>query len=574
MRLPTFTLFVLSYFLLFISPGAAGVPESSETVVLNVLSTELERSFPLLQKADVPAYFMGYSVQDQTRVAISATNGGLVSSTKNRYRTLDVQVRVGNYELDNTRKVPGDFFSQFSPFRTPAALPIEDDVDALRLAIWPATNNAYQQAAESYLKVQTSTQVKADAPEETDDFSREEPEVSVGSLVSLDVDPSVWEDKLRRYAAVFPAYAGVHNSNLDFTATAVNDYQVTSEGTRLRYGSTAYYLQAYATSTSEDGIDVYRHASFYWRSSQEAPSDEEVLAEFNRICREVEALRSAPLGEPYGGPAILSGKAAAVFFHEVFGHRVEGHRQKDTGEAQTFAKKISKQVMPEFISVYDDPTQTHAAGQPLAGHYLFDDEGVRAQKVNLVENGVLKHFLLSRSPLKEFPHSNGHGRAQLGLDAVARQGNLIVRAARTVPNQELRQLLLEELKRRGKPYGLIFEDIEGGFTYTGRGQPQVYQVFPIVVYRVYADGRPDELIKSVDFVGTPLLSLEKILVAGDHAEVFNGFCGAESGSVPVSAVSPPLLVAEIEVQKKPTDQEKPPLLPPPGHDPQDSGDQR
>lgn len=561
----------LCLFSLAIPTAVATPPATEQSLVLQVMSEEVERSFPLLQRADPAAYFLSYTAQEQARADITASNGGLVSSTQDRRRLLDVQVRVGSYDLDNTRKVAGDFsFGSFS-FAVPRALPLEDDAAALRLAIWPATNESYRQAAEAFLKVRTSAQVKA-TKEEAGDFSREEPEVWLGPLARLEVDRREWESRLRRFAQVFSAYPGVHNTNLSFTAGVVNNYMATSEGTRLQYGRSSYSLQVYATSTSEDGMELHRYASYYWRRPEEAPSDAKVLGELNQLGRELEALRDAPLAEPYGGPAILSGKAAAVFFHEVFGHRAEGHRQKDTDEAQTFAKKINERVMPEFVNVYDDPTQAQAAGEPLAGHYPFDDEGVRAQRVTLVEKGVLKNFLLSRSPLKDFPRSNGHGRHQLGLPAVARQGNLIVEASHTVPEDELRNRLVEEVKRQGKPYGLIFQDIEGGFTFTGRGAPQVFQVIPLVVYRVYADGRPDELVKGVDFVGTPLLALEKILVAGDHLEVFNGFCGAESGAVPVSAVSPSLLVAEIEVQKKPTQQEKPPLLPPPAHDPGAAGE--
>ena len=263
------------------------------------------------------------------------------------------------------------------------------------------------------------------------------------------------------------------------------------------------------------------------------------------------------------GPAILLNRASGVFFHEIFGHRIEGHRQKDVTEGQTFAKKIGELVLPEFISVLDDPTAAKHGDVDLRGYYLYDDEGVRASKVTLVDKGVLKTFLLSRSPVEGFVKSNGHGRRQPGAACVSRQANLIVRSTNQVPFARLREMLIEECNKQGKPHGLLFEDISGGFTTTGRRGPQSFKVQPIVVYRIYADGRPDELVRGVDIVGTPLSSFEKILCTGDDHAVFNGTCGAESGWVPVSAISPSLLVSTIEIEKRSRSQTRPPLLDPP-----------
>jgi len=283
---------------------------------------------------------------------------------------------------------------------------------------------------------------------------------------------------------------------------------------------------------------------------------------------EMEGLVKAPLNEPSVGPALLTGRAAAVFFHEVFGHRAEGHRQKDISEGQTFAKKVGEPILPDFLSIVDDPTEKKEGHEDLLGYYRFDDEGVSSHEVVLVDHGVLKNFEMSRSPLADFPHSNGHGRRQLGATPVSRQGNLIVKSNKTVTNAQLRAKLIELVKAQNKQYGLLIDDIAGGFTFTGRGQPQAFQVQPLVVYKVFADGRPDELVRGVDIVGTPLAALTKIVATGDTPEVFNGYCGAESGSVPVSAVAPAILTTELEVQKKQADTDAPPILPPPAHDPQ------
>jgi predicted Zn-dependent protease len=260
---------------------------------------------------------------------------------------------------------------------------------------------------------------------------------------------------------------------------------------------------------------------------------------------------------------MLSGRAAAVFFHEVLGHRIEGQRQRGRDEGQTFAKKINEKILPDFLSVVDDPTQRLLGGTELSGWYRYDDEGVPAERVEVVKDGILKNFLMGRMPVKNFSHSNGHGRSQSGLMPVGRQGNLIVTSSKMIPDADLRTRFIEEIKKQGKPYGLYFEDIQGGFTLTSRSMPQAFQVLPVMVWRVYADGRPDELVRGVDIVGTPLTVLTGIVATGQTSSVFNGICGAESGNIPVSAAAPAMLFSEIEVQKRKYGDTRPPILPPP-----------
>ena len=283
------------------------------------------------------------------------------------------------------------------------------------------------------------------------------------------------------------------------------------------------------------------------------------------IIADLDALRAAPVAEPYSGPAILEGQAASVFFHEVFGHRIEGHRQKDETEGQTFSKKVGQQIMPAFLSVYDDPSIATLDGIDLNGFYRNDDEGVKGGKASLVENGVLRTFLLGRSPTRGFTASNGHGRRQAGRFVVARQGNLVVEPSRTVDPKTLRAMLLDEVKKQGKPYGLIFRELDGGFTMTERFLPQSFKLLPIMVVRLYPDGR-EELVRGADLEGTPLSALSDIEAAADDMKTFNGFCGAESGFVPVSSSSPSLLVSHVEVAKKQHGHAKPPILPAPSHE--------
>jgi predicted Zn-dependent protease len=349
---------------------------------------------------------------------------------------------------------------------------------------------------------------------------------------------------------------------------------VNSEGSQLQYGQIRYRLELFIQGKAPDGMDIDRYYNFDWVDPKDAPTDQAVEKASAQLRKELEGLVKAPIIEPTVGPALLTGRAAAVFFHEVFGHRAEGHRQKDINEGQTFAKKVDQQILPGFLSIVDDPTRKKLDGEDLLGYYQFDDEGVPAEDVSLVHDGVLKGFEMSRSPLVGFPESNGHGRRQLGAVPVSRQGNLIVESSKTMTNAQLRAKLIDLIKQQGKQYGLMIDDIAGGFTFTGRGQPQAFQVQPLVVYKVFADGRPDELVRGVDIVGTPLAALTKIVATGDKPEIFNGYCGAESGSVPVAAASPAILTSELEVQKKQTSTDRPPILPPPAHDPQAQGGQQ
>jgi len=411
--------------------------------------------------------------------------------------------------------------------------------------------------------VQTNLKTKVEEEDKSDDFSREEPSVYAEPDAALTIDRKAWAERLSKVSALARKYPLIYTSSVSLMGSAENRFMVNNEGTRLKTGRKLLRVMVSAGTKAEDGMDLSKSYIFNTASEDGLPNEQQITEEFQKVIDMTLALREAPLVEPYTGPAILTNRASGVFFHEIFGHRIEGHRQKDVEEGQTFTKKIGQEVLPEFISVRDDPTQARFGSEDLRGYYKYDDEGVRAQDVHLVENGVLKTFLMSRSPVKGFPKSNGHGRCQPGADVVSRQGNLIVESSKTVGFDKLREMLMEECKKQDKPYGLIFEDITGGYTMTRARGAQTFEVSPVVVYRVYPDGRPNELVRGVDLVGTPLTSFSKIIYTGDDNDVFNGTCGAESGMVPVSAVSPSILVSEIEVEKRPREQDKPPILPPP-----------
>jgi predicted Zn-dependent protease len=534
---------------------------AAQTGLLSILGDELGRNFTALRaKADPPPYFASYAVTEVQAEQVSATLGALQTNGATLGRYLDVSVRVGRPELDNYRPVRG----QRPRFASGLSVPLDLQPDAMKRKLWLETDRVYRSAAERLLNVVSSQQTNARDTSQIPDFSADEPQKASQLPPALQVNRTQWAEKARRWSALFQGKTGVLASNVSISAQREVKYFVSTEGARLEHGRLFARIIVTARGKAADGMDLVTTESFESADPARLASDQQVEAAIEKVSRDLAGLLKAPAVEPFVGPAILSGRASGVFFHEIFGHRIEGHRQKDETEGQTFAKSTGTSVLPEFLSVSFDATRKQMAGVDLNGWYDFDDEGVRASNVQLVEKGVLKTFLLSRSPIEGFPRSNGHGRKQPGAEVVSRQSNLIVESAKQVPATELRQMLIAEAKRQNKPYGLYFEQVTGGFTTTGRRGLQAFTVIPLVVYRVWADGRPDELVRGADIVGTPLASFAKIAATSDKLEVFNGYCGAESGTVPVSAVSPAVLVTEIEIQKKDSSQDRPPFLSKPG----------
>lgn len=548
--------------LCFVATESGRTAEKSP--LLEAMKMELERSMKgLTEKGDPPPYFISYYVADSERTTINASYGAVTNESVNRERSVDVDVRVGDYAFDNTRRIRGDRYARyFRGLGGSADLPLEDDVDALRAALWIETDKKYKSAVEQLIKVKGNTAVRTEAEDQSADFSREKASQYLGELAHIDVDVDDWRARLERLSLAFEGYTDIHDSWLSLSVDASTKYIVNTEGSVVREPATLLRIAVYATTRTDDGMDLFRFEAFDAHTPDQLPDDDTIRAAIDMMAADLVALREAPAIEPYTGPAILEGRAAGVFFHEIFGHRIEGQRQKDEEEGQTFTKKVGESVLPDFISVYDDPTTVEVDGVPLRGFYRYDDEGIPSRRVVVVENGVLKNFLMSRAPVEGFDQSNGHGRKSLGQRATGRQGNLMVVASQTVSGEELKQMLIEECKSQEKEFGLLFKDISGGFTFTGRGIPQAFTVMPIIVYRVYTDGR-EELVRGADLIGTPLVSFSEIKACGDRLKVFNGTCGAESGPVPVSAVAPSIFTAQIEIQKKEKSQDRPPLLPAP-----------
>jgi len=543
-----------------VSPG-----EKDGHPLLRLMAEELDFSMKKLTTDDgVRPYYLCYTMTHSSSAAVVGSLGAVEQDDFRTRRILDVDVRVGDYVLDNTRQIRGGAGDRFSRRADGVAqAPVEDNPLAVKQALWQTTDAAFKSAVERFQRVKTDLKTTVEDEHKSDDFSREKPGVHFEADAELTLDRPAWAKRIRDISRLALKYPLIYESSVAVVGTINNRSMVTSEGGRIKTAQKLFRVALSATTKAEDGMDLSQNFIFDATSEARLPDESQVRDAFQKVLDKVMALRDAPLVEPYTGPAILLNRASGVFFHEIFGHRIEGHRQKDVEEGQTFTKMVGKPILPEFLSVSDDPTMPRFAQEDLRGFYRFDDEGVPASRVSLVDNGVLKTFLLSRSPVPGFPNSNGHGRREPGRQVVSRQGNLIIDSKQAVPFTKLREMLVGECQKQNKPYGYLFEDITGGFTTTARGGPQAFKVLPVVVYRVYADGRKDELVRGVDIVGTPLSCFAKILATGDDPAVFNGTCGAESGWVPVSAVSPSILVGEIEIEKRERAQDRLPILPSP-----------
>lgn len=532
------------------------------TSPLDVLEADLARaSSTFATRADKP-HHIAVALREERTVSVATRSGTLIHAEDETTRWLDVDLRVGTPELDSTHPLRG-FSAMTGDTRRRVRVPTDDGY-ALRHALARELDVRYREAAEHLVVLRANRNVRVEEEASAPDFEPRAPVTATRDVPELVVDRQAWVDRLSAASARADRSADVHDHDLQLQAERVVVHQLDTEGTRLQHGRVHARLSIRLGTTAADGDQVEVFDAIDVHDPADLPTD--LGPWVDRAVARLEALRRAPRAEPFSGPVMLEGRAAGVFFHEVLGHRVEGHRQKREDEGQTFADHIGQRILPPWLDVVDDPTVKRAAGVDLNGHYAFDDEGVPPSPAVLVDDGVFEGFLMSRSPLPDVPHTNGHGRRSPGNAPLARMGNTLVTARQTMTHAQLRSALLDLVRAQGLPYGMIVEDIEGGFALTGRTMPNAFNIRAVASWRVYADGRPDELVRGIDLVGTPFVAFANLVAASDTPEVFNGTCGAESGWVPVSAVAPALLFDRLEFQLKEKGQDRPPLLPKPPDD--------
>ena len=515
--------------------------QEQEDKLLQLMKQELKYSMEELKKQESVPYYMNMRAMDDYSMTIISSFGAITTSNENRMRTLVPQIRLGGQELDNFKySTQGGVAGPNAQGARGVVLPLDDDAsEGVREAIWRETLQRYEYARGMYDQVKTRTTVSVEDEDKAPCFSAApvehyyEAPVVVGSPNTA--MQQAWEQRMNEVSAVFKSCPELRDGTASYSFQVLRTYFVNSEGSVVVQNKVAVRVMLSASLKAADGMELTLNKDYFAYTPDDLPGTDRMTADVRDMINRLLALRDAPVADPYTGPAILSGPASGVFFHEIFGHRLEGHRLKSGG--QTFKKMVGEQVLPVEFQVYCDPLQKRYADTDLYGHYVYDDEGVKGRRGDNVVDGVLKEFLMSRVPLDGFPASNGHGRTSGGGDPVSRQSNLIIETDRPYTEDELRAMLVEEAKKQGKEYGYYFRTVTSGFTYTGEGGSlNSFNVTPLEVYRVFVDGRPDQLVRGVDMIGTPLSMFSNIAAAGEaecvHGILWGGIgLGARDGNI-------------------------------------------
>lgn len=557
-------------------------------VILRAMRDELARSEQLrVISPDTPPYFISYSVSDTLNVSISASLGALMNVNSAHFRLPSVDVRVGSYDFDDTGYVGTGYYSGAGYELN--QWPLDDDYDAIRQQLWLATDHAYKAAIESIGRKKAALKSVSNY-DQLADFSKVPPVVSILNPHVEHPDMAQWTNRIVELSDVFKNYPGIWSSSVDFTCISATTYLANSEGTLIRYPDNLNMVRVRAESQAPDGMVVRDSASFQALDLNNLPQEDVLRKGIQEVADNVNALVHAPVGDQYVGPALFEPQAAAQLLAQLLGDNLRVPRRPvpEPGRAAPFAAsdlegRIGSRILPDWMDVVDDGTQTNWNNKPLLGFYLFDTEGVAPKPVSLVEKGILKNYLLTRQPVKGFPESNGHARLPGNYGAQrAAISNLFVKASGTVPLAQLKARLIEMCKERNKPYGILVrkldypssaslqevENMVSGLAQSGGGTHPVS--LPILIYRVYPDGH-EELIRGVRFRELSIRSLKDILAASSETAAFNfvnngalfaliGVSGYQDGT---TVVAPGLLFDEIELERPESELIKPPLVSPP-----------
>jgi len=564
-------------------PVAAAVADdvlADNDVVMRAMVDELARSMTLQMKDLETPYFIQYSVDDSIAYDLSASYGAITSFNRDRSRTFMSRVRVGSAELDNTNfSSGGGFFgggAGGSGGR--AALPIDDDYMAIRQAIWWATDNDYKESVETLTRKRAHMEDK-NIEDRPPDFSEAEPVKHIEPTAELHFNDDAWREKIAKLSARFKNYNQVQDSSVRLLVGAGNAFVVNSEGTRVRTADTGLLLTVNAEVQAEDGMLLSGSFTHTGETQADIPGLDELAKEVDKLVADLTGLMKAPIIESYTGPVLFDGVASGQLFRQLVADGVAGsvtpvgtQRRSATG-AGSLEKKIGHRILPKSFQVYDDPTVKKSDGDILFGHYRYDDEGVKARKVDIVVNGVLKNMDMSRVPTKKLSGTNGHGRRPPGSGRVkASIGCLFVQDDDAMSDAELKTALIDAAKEEGLEYGLRISslrapgiassqsDIFAFFMRMQRGQ-QAGLGDPVLAYRVYVDDGHEELVRGMEFDTVEVRSLKKILAAGDAPTVYNYIGIGLGGATPPSTIiAPAMLFEELELHKIEKEHDKLPIL--------------
>jgi predicted Zn-dependent protease len=563
------------------APILQALPQAQpDDVVMRAMKDELARSMGQLQlqQMDKP-YFLAYRVQDITQHEISATLGSLTSSsgTPIRNRLVGVELRVGDYALDNS-----NFFSMQRMRGGPAAMlggieqgSMDNNYAQIRREFWLATDKQYKRALEDLSAKKAALKMR-NGSDNVPDFSKEPPVTLTASLNLVFFNPSDLESWARDLSAVFRSAPDIDSSSVTINYRTVSVRYVNSEGTSFTGYEPLIKLEVSARTHAPDGVPITNSFTEYGRTAADLPPKDALLQRTRQMSALILQLRSASSLDRYNGPVLFEGAAAGEVFMQQFGSRLAASRAPISDNPQfemffnqmldrlggaSFQDKLGARMMPDFISVRDDPSQAAFNGATLMGNASVDDDGVKTRETLLIDHGILKGLLTSRVPVRGFVQSTG---SRHGWGAVP--SNLFVLSEKTLSAQELRKELLRRAKERGLDYALVVRHVGGGseasFLQMARQMANQGGSFDSLseVFKLYSDGR-EEPLRNVHMTELPPESFKEIIATGDTPVLFNDeliprmsslfSMGMSSGSdLPVaSCVSPSLLFEEVSLAK-------------------------
>lgn len=561
---------------------------ADDDVVLKAMRDEMARASQLrVINAQDPPYFLSYDLTDSETLTVRATLGSAYVVSRDHVRIPNVEVRVGNYDFDNTDHV---LSGRSTGARYDGGWPLDDNYNALRDCFWLATDFAYKSAIEAMGRKRASLKNAASTPDMLPDFSKTEPVVSLPKVGHRKIDDDAWAKRMAALSGVFSGIPEILNSAVDLQIIDGVTEMVTSEGSAIRYNDRVNLLTTQAEGQAPDGMLVHDALAIQSLDLDKFPSDADLRKSVGEVAEHVKQLVHAPVGEDYTGPVLFEPAAAAQLLAQLVGDNLTIPRKplSDPGARVNFnpgefESKLGSRVLPEYFDVTDDATQAGWNGKPLIGFYEFDLEGVRPKPVAVIEKGVLKNFLTTRQQVKGFPASNGHARLTGSYGANAASiSTMFVKASESSPMTALKQRLIDMSKQRGKAYGILVRKLdfpfsEGVSEYRSLAQASQQSGGsarpvspPLLVYRVYPDGR-EELVRSLRFRGVSTRSLRDIDGASQETALFdyvnNGapmaLMGVGGYLAATSVVSPGLLFDELELEHPQEQLPKMPLVPPP-----------
>jgi TldD protein len=527
--------------------AVAQKPATINDPTLRAMQTELDREKALLLPGMQRPYFIEYRLDDLDSYEAVANYGALTREETSHQRVVRVTVRIGDYVSDSSSS-KGDGTIELAP--------TDDNPEALRYALWVATDTAYKNALRAYSAKQAELK-QFQSAQAQHDFAEAKPVVHIAPLVTLDLDRNEWKHRIVEASGLYATDPEVRSfaehiqySTANLRAVAVNRYLVNTEGTVLRQGYTGYNGAISVGGQASDGMRLARDNGTVAVNAKDLESAAAFRKRTIEDLKSFEELRNAPVvsADDYHGPVLFSGDAAADTISHLFTPNIEADRPEMGTTARTtgaYSSSYKSRVLPEVLSVTDDPLQTKFNGQLLLGAYAVDDQGVPAQSVDVVVNGTLENFLIGREPIKEFPSSNGHGRAAPAQAAHSRAGVLIVRANKPLSKDDLNKRLLDMATQQGRDVYAV-ETLGGG------------ELLPRLLYRVHPDGSR-QLVRGAVFDELDIRSLRSdIVAAGNDAYISNSL-----GPIPQTTIAPSLLFDDISVKRATVEQEKLPYYAPP-----------